>query len=268
MMADPRSARFCCLNLCGGISMCDGNGKWLCVKCSSTAIPSNTAEREILAMVEKCRDARTVTPDIVGFTKQAITRSHELLPSTHYLVTELYDRLSTWYASEAALVYFSSAMREQSAIKGIAAGMRGHKYQECAVNSCLRGAHCTENHPPCIENANILWQGMTILDLSRKEQELLPASTLTTLLKYIPLLRIVHGEKDPDCAKIERIVSTLLSVVAKKQNKCDGCGKEECADLTLKRCSACHSARYCSSACQLASWAGHKKACKQIRSQI
>jgi hypothetical protein len=55
------------------------------------------------------------------------------------------------------------------------------------------------------------------------------------------------------------------SIEANKHDKCDGCGKEECADLILKSCSACHSVKYCSSACQLASWAGHKKACKQIR---
>lgn len=119
-----------------------------------------------------------------------------------------------WYASEANLACFSPAMKEQSMVKGIAAGMKGHKYQECAVNSCLRGEHCTEIHPPCIENANgesiILWQGLTVAKLSRKEQELLPDSTLMTLLKYIPLCRVSFGQDDSDTAIIEKVVSNLL----------------------------------------------------------
>ena len=53
------------VSVCGGISMCDGDGNWLCVKCSSTAIPSSAAESKILVMVDKVRDARMVTPQIV-----------------------------------------------------------------------------------------------------------------------------------------------------------------------------------------------------------
>jgi hypothetical protein len=47
--------------------------------------------------------------------------------------------------------------------------------------------------------------------------------------------------------------------------KCDGCGKEGGADLTLKSCSACLSVSYCSSACQREAWIGHKAACKKNR---
>ncbi|TFY81960.1 hypothetical protein EWM64_g2054 [Hericium alpestre] len=44
--------------------------------------------------------------------------------------------------------------------------------------------------------------------------------------------------------------------------KCDFCGKMDSGDLKLKACSACHSARYCSSSCQKNHWKAHKLTCK------
>ena len=45
---------------------------------------------------------------------------------------------------------------------------------------------------------------------------------------------------------------------------CDQCGKtaEQASATSLKTCSSCHAARYCSAACGAAAWPGHKKACK------
>ena len=50
---------------------------------------------------------------------------------------------------------------------------------------------------------------------------------------------------------------TPIPTLTTTKKKCDGCGKDEGADLKLKICGACHSVSYCSSACQTTSWSGH-----------
>ena len=42
---------------------------------------------------------------------------------------------------------------------------------------------------------------------------------------------------------------------------CDHCGKPASAVRKMLACGVCQSVRYCSSACQVAAWPGHKKAC-------
>jgi hypothetical protein len=228
LLPDPKSARFC-KKPCGGASLCDGDGNWLCSNCSSSAIPSSSAEREILVLAEKIRAARSVSPDIIYFTKQAISKSLKLLPSTHYLISELYAHLSTMYASVASLRQLSSSKQESSMIESIVAGMRGHKLQECAAHSCLKGEQCNETHAPCIENIDSnLWQGMMVLKLSRKQQELLPDGILEMLLKYDPLSRVHWGPQDADCVMI---AITILEVIEEKRkgkrNSKDKAGSSE-----------------------------------------
>ncbi|THH14313.1 hypothetical protein EW146_g6000 [Bondarzewia mesenterica] len=46
--------------------------------------------------------------------------------------------------------------------------------------------------------------------------------------------------------------------------KCDYCGKVD--DVKLKICAACHSVRYCSTACQRSHWKTHKYTCKPFSS--
>ena len=47
---------------------------------------------------------------------------------------------------------------------------------------------------------------------------------------------------------------------------CDGCGKADLADgVKLKTCGRCSNARYCSTACQLEAWPGHKPECALLR---
>ncbi|KAH9924940.1 hypothetical protein B0H21DRAFT_826677 [Amylocystis lapponica] len=43
------------------------------------------------------------------------------------------------------------------------------------------------------------------------------------------------------------------------EKKCDECGA---TDAALKICAKCHSARYCSTACQRAHWPAHKRTCQ------
>ena len=62
--------------------------------------------------------------------------------------------------------------------------------------------------------------------------------------------------------------TTSTSCSTEKMKKCDGCGKEDGADLKLKMCGACHSVSYCSSACQTTAWPGHKSECKRIQLRI
>jgi hypothetical protein len=57
-------------------------------------------------------------------------------------------------------------------------------------------------------------------------------------------------------------MSQLSSVAKQPLRKCAGCGKDGDG---FKHCGGCLTVFYCSSACQLTSWAGHKAACKQIR---
>jgi len=45
---------------------------------------------------------------------------------------------------------------------------------------------------------------------------------------------------------------------------CDGCGRPE-AEVQLHPCSGCWSARYCSSACNVAAWPAHKAECKRMQ---
>ena len=44
---------------------------------------------------------------------------------------------------------------------------------------------------------------------------------------------------------------------------CDHCGKPAAAVRKMLACGVCQLVRYCSSACQVAAWKGHKKACNQ-----
>jgi ankyrin repeat protein len=62
-----------------------------------------------------------------------------------------------------------------------------------------------------------------------------------------------------------RFTMSQLPISANKQKKCDGCGKE---GADLKKCSACLSVCYCSSACQRVGWPGHRAMCKRIQLRI
>ena len=42
---------------------------------------------------------------------------------------------------------------------------------------------------------------------------------------------------------------------------CDHCGKPAATVRKMLACGVCQLVRYCSSACQVAAWKGHKKAC-------
>jgi splicing suppressor protein 51 len=50
------------------------------------------------------------------------------------------------------------------------------------------------------------------------------------------------------------------------EKSCNACGKTDCGTTSLKKCSRCKSAWYCSQRCQKTDWKFHKEACT-IKSQ-
>ena len=264
---DYNSGLKCKLNGCKGYKYIirphrTSKGKWHCHLCNNEDEPVEFLHYEDDLRLQFENLVTKPGPFDIAIEKhmRLLSTASKFLSPTHYLVINIYLELSKIYATIANR-FGNHELALQARLDAIVSHLKAFSLMECGDSKCDNGLDCMNIHQPDSHIPSyVLWSYMDIIHIINSKNKKFIQNIhfyIQKLEKYIPLLILEYGNKDPDVLAINSLYNEQYQNTINTSHKCR---KKFCFKEGNKQCSKCkaHNVLFCSTDCFNYSWKYHR----------
>ena len=180
--------------------------QWSCAECGKFETDPSEFEEDIEGQLANCKQEwHNRKPKDC---ERIATKAAKLLSPVHHLVATAHELNITICASHVA------AMRKVGGpvatkipmflAEAVDAATKAVQVVECMAAGCPVGLGCGKKHKPVFENGPIVF--MAAQDCFQLEPASQPRHVVECVERYLPMLLLLYGKRDPDVAAIQRLV--------------------------------------------------------------